>query len=132
MHPERVIQTPRGISCCHFSKKIPFITIFPQFKHYYQKYEKVINAAVDKIHEDMNNKVKKIKKKEEIDQQIVSVNTDDIIVEKIYSKFTDIVKNHYQVGDKNSKKTDINKTDKKNIRSIVTNLRYLEILYQLI
>jgi hypothetical protein len=125
-------------SYVNFSKKVPFITVFPQFINHYKRYDKILDAVVEKIYDDMNTKAKKVlKKKDDAELQIVSVNTDDVLVEKIYSKFLDIIKTNYQITEKNSKtektvKRDPVKTDKKNIKAIITNLRYLDILYNLL
>jgi hypothetical protein len=120
-------------SYINFSKKVPFITVFPQYKSYYERYDKVIHEAVNKIYQEMvtnkNNKPK-IVKKGEVSEEIVPVNTDELVVEKIYNKFIDVVRIHYQVND--NKKTDNTKVDKRIIKNIITNIKHTDTLYSIL
>lgn len=131
-----------------FKKRNVFIQVFPQYSHHYKKYDAVINSVVNKIYQDLLNtsfrsggKFRNYDSEKNKPQQ----EREDPIVEQLYIRFSEIVKNQYQVTPETEspkdkyrkggnvplvKKPGMSKIDKKNIKNMIVNPKFNDIYFQ--
>lgn len=130
-----------------FKRRNVFIQVFPQYIPYYKRYDFLINQTVNRIYQDLSNPVtrnnNRFKGANMEAEKPVPVSSD--IVEKLYNRFLEIVKGQYQTtsemekthgtGTKKSiplvKKPGMNKIDKKNIKTMIMNSKYVDIYFNI-
>ena len=131
-----------------FRKNNIFISLFPQYRTYYYKYNQTINLVVDLIYDNIlinhtkGGKLEETERKKDYDKREQEINlrsdNDKKTIRSLFNYFSSIIYAHYQITpelDHQYKKTTIvknpgiSKVDKKNIKTLIMHNKYIETYY---